>query len=163
MTTSEMPSEARGIWQRQADWTWGLVRRIHLGTQRPANWAQLLQFGVVGAVGYAVNLAVFAVLTLVLEVEHIPAAILAFCVAVSNNFLWNRLWTFRESAEGGHAGFQATRFFAVSLAGLAVNLAMLVLLVDLLGAPDIPSQAIAIAIAVPVNFIGNKLWTFAWS
>ncbi len=163
MTTSEMPSEARGIWQRQADWTWGLVRRIHLGTQRPANWAQLLQFGVVGAVGYVVNLAVFAVLTLVLEVEHIPAAILAFCVAVSNNFLWNRLWTFRESAEGGHAGFQATRFFAVSLAGLAVNLAMLVLLVDLLGAPDIPSQAIAIAIAVPVNFIGNKLWTFAWS
>ena len=163
MTTSEMPSEARGIWQRQADWTWGLVRRIHLGTRRPANWTQLLQFGVVGAVGYVVNLAVFAVLTLVLEVEHIPAAILAFCVAVSNNFVWNRLWTFRESADGGHAGFQATRFFTVSLAGLAVNLAVLALLVDLLGAPDIPSQAIAIAIAVPVNFIGNKLWTFAWS
>ena len=163
MATSEMPGEARGVWQRQADWTWSLLRRIHLGAQRPANWTQLFQFGVVGAVGYVVNLAVFTVLTLILDVEHIPAAILAFCVAVSNNFLWNRVWTFRESAEGGHAGFQATRFFAVSLAGLAVNLAMLALLVDVLGASDIPSQAIAIAIAVPVNFIGNKLWTFAWA
>lgn len=163
MTISEMPTESRGNWQRQADWTWNLLRRIHLGARRPANWAQLFQFGVVGAVGYVVNLAVFTVLTLVLDVEHIPAAILAFCVAVSNNFLWNRIWTFRESAEGGHTGFQATRFFAVSLAGLAVNLAVLALLVDVFGAPDIPSQAIAIALAVPVNFIGNKLWTFAWT
>jgi putative flippase GtrA len=163
MGTTELSTDPRGGWQRQADWTWGLVRRIHLGARRPANWAQLLQFGVVGAAGYVINLAVFTILTVGLDVEHIPAAVLAFCVAVSNNFLWNRIWTFRESAEGGRAAFQATRFFAVSLAGLAVNLAGLAILVDVLGAPDVPSQAIAIAIAVPVNFIGNKLWTFAWS
>jgi putative flippase GtrA len=162
MATAEA-GQARGAWQRQADWTWSLIQRIHLGARRPANWAQLLQFGVVGAVGYAVNLGVFAVLTLALGVEHIPAAVLAFSVAVSNNFLWNRVWTFRKSAEGGDTGFQATRFFAVSLGGLAVNLVVLSLLVDVLGAPDVPSQALAIAVAMPVNFIGNKLWTFAWS
>jgi len=162
MATSQA-GQPRGIWQRQADWSWKLIRRIHLGARKPANWTQLFQFGVVGAVGYVVNLGVFTVLTLALDVEHIPAAVLAFCVAVSNNFLWNRVWTFRESAEGGHAGFQATRFFAVSLGGLAVNLAVLALLVDAFGAPDIPSQAVAIAVAVPVNFIGNKLWTFAWT
>jgi dolichol-phosphate mannosyltransferase len=163
MPTSEAPGRPRGTWQRQADWTWTLIRRIHLGARRPANWAQLLQFGAVGAVGYVVNLAVFAVLTLALDVQHITAAVLAFCVAVSNNFVWNRVWTFRESAEGGHAGFQATRFFAVSLGGLGVNLAVLALLVDVFGAPDIPSQAVAVALATPVNFIGNKLWTFAWT
>ena len=151
------------MWQRQADWTWTLIRRIHLGARRPANWAQLFQFGVVGAVGYVINLAVFALLTVGLNVHHILAAVLAFCVAVSNNFLWNRIWTFRESAAGGHAGFQATRFFAVSLAGLGVNLGVLALLVDVLGAPEIPSQAVAVAVATPVNFIGNKLWTFAWN
>jgi putative flippase GtrA len=140
-----------------------MVRRIHLGLRRPKNWAQLFQFGVIGAAGYAVNLAVFAVLTLVLDVHHIAAAILAFCIAVSNNFLWNRLWTFRESAEGGHTGFQATRFFAVSLGGLGVNLAVLALLVDALGAPEVPSQAVAVAVAMPLNFIGNKLWTFSWT
>jgi dolichol-phosphate mannosyltransferase len=153
------PAQTRAAWQRQADWTWGMIRRIHLGARRPANWAQLFQFGVVGAVGYVVNLVVFAVLTLTLDVQHILAAVLAFCVAVTNNFLWNRIWTFRESAEGGHAGFQATRFFAVSLGGLVVNVAVLALLVDVLGAPELPSHAIA----MPVNFIGNKLWTFAWN
>ena len=151
------------MWQRPADWTWTIIRRIHLGAQRPANWAQLFQFGVVGASGYVVNLTAFTLLTLLLDVQHIAAAVLAFCLAVSNNFVWNRIWTFRESAEGGHTGFQATRFFAVSLAGLGVNLAALALLVDALGAPDIPSQALAVAVATPVNFVGNKLWTFSWT
>jgi putative flippase GtrA len=163
MGTPEAPGQARPIWQRQADWTWSIIRRIHLGARKPANWAQLFQFGVVGAVGYVVNLAVFTMLTVALNVQHILAAIIAFSVAVSNNFLWNRIWTFRESAEGGNAGFQATRFFAVSLGGLAVNLGVLALLVDVVGAPEIPSQAIAIAVATPVNFVGNKLWTFALS
>jgi putative flippase GtrA len=163
MSTSEPPGEVRGVWQRQADWTWALIRRIHLGARQPANWTQLFQFGVVGAAGYVVNLTVFTVLTLAFDLHHIAAAILAFCVAVSNNFIWNRIWTFRESAEGGHTGFQATRFFTVSLAGLGVNLAVLALLVDVLGAPDIPAQAVAVALATPVNFVGNKLWTFAWT
>jgi putative flippase GtrA len=141
-----------------AEWTWQLVRRVHLGTRKPANWIQLFKFGVVGATGYVVNLAVFAILVELLSVHHIPGAIGAFCVAVMNNFLWNRHWTFR--ATRGHPGFQAARFFAVSLAALAVNLLVLSLLVDSAGLPELPSQAIAVAFAMPLNFIGNKLWTF---
>jgi dolichol-phosphate mannosyltransferase len=141
-----------------AEWTWRLVRRIHLGTRKPANWMQLFKFGVVGATGYFVNLAVFAALVELLSLHHIPAAIGAFCVAVMNNFLWNRHWTFR--AADGHAGFQAARFFAVSLTALAVNLIVLSLLVDVAEAPELPSQAFAVAFAMPLNFIGNKLWTF---
>jgi dolichol-phosphate mannosyltransferase len=141
-----------------AEWTWQLVRRIHLGTRKPANWMQLFKFGVVGATGYVVNLAVFAILVELFAVHHIPAAIGAFCVAVMNNFLWNRHWTFKATA--GHAGFQAARFFTVSTAALVVNLIVLSLLVDVLGAPELPSQAFAVAFAMPLNFVGNKLWTF---
>lgn len=141
-----------------ADWTWRLARRIHLGTRRPANWLQLFRFGLVGASGYVVNIIVFAILAEAAGVHHIPAATAAFCVAVSNNFLWNRLWTFRATA--GHAGSQAARFLAVSLAALGVNLVVLELLVSAAGVAEVPSQAIAVAIAMPVNFVGNKLWTF---
>jgi len=141
-----------------AEWTWQLIRRVHLGTRKPANWVQLFKFGVVGATGYVVNLAVFGVLVELLGVHHIPGAIGAFCVAVMNNFFWNRHWTFR--ATEGHAGFQAARFFAVSLVALGVNLIALSLLVDVAGAAELPSQALAVALAMPVNFIGNKLWTF---
>jgi len=159
----ESPPQSRGARARDAsaraaDWTWGMVRRIHLGTRKPENWVQLFKFGVVGATGYVVNLVVFAILTQTFSVHHLIAAVLSFCVAVSNNFLINRHWTFQ--ATEGHAGFQAMRFFTVSVLALGVNLAILYLLVDVASGPELPSQAIAVALAMPFNFLGNKLWTF---
>ena len=119
---------------------------------------QLLKFGLVGGSGYAVNLAVFALAAGPLGLHHIPAALLAFCVAVINNFWWNRHWTF--GAGDGHAGFQAARFFTVSVIGLGLNLVLLELFVSSMGLAALPAQAIAVALTMPVNFIGNKLWTF---
>jgi putative flippase GtrA len=133
------------------------ARRIGRGTRNRDNWVQLLQFGLVGASGYVVNLIVFAALTHFFDLHHIVAAIGAFVVAVTNNFWWNRHWTF--DARHGHAGFQAARFFTVSVLALGVNLVALELLVRG-GMPELPSQALAVAIAMPFNFIGNKIWTF---
>jgi putative flippase GtrA len=141
-----------------ADWSWELIRRIHLGTRKPANWAQLFKFGLVGASGYVVNLAVFALLNQGADLHHIPAAIGAFCVAVTNNFLWNRHWTFQ--AARGHPAHQGVRFFAVSLIALGFNLALLEFLVSVADLSEVPAQAIAVAAAMPLNFVGNKLWTF---
>jgi putative flippase GtrA len=152
------PAPPRDGGSRAAETAWELIRRVHLGSRKPANWLQLFKFGVVGASGYAINLIVFAGLSGGLDVHHIAAAVGAFCVAVSSNFFWNRHWTF--GATEGHAGFQAARFFTVSVVGLGVNLAVLAVLVDLAGAPELASQAVAVAVAMPVNFIGNKLWTF---
>ena len=149
---------ARAADEAIADRAWSLVRRVHLGTRKPANWMQLVKFALVGGSGYVVNLVVFALLAEVAGLHHIPAAVGAFCVAVTNNFLLNRHWTFR--ARNGHAGFQAARFFAVSLVGLGLNLAVLELLVSVAELPELPAQALAVAMAMPVNFIGNKLWTF---
>jgi dolichol-phosphate mannosyltransferase len=133
------------------------VKRIGKGTLKPGNWVQLFQFAVVGASGYVVNLAVFAVLIGPFNIHHIPAAVIAFCVAVTNNFWWNRHWTF--DAKHGHAGFQAARFLTVSVLALGVNLIALELLIRG-GMGDLPAQALAVLIAMPFNFIGNKLWTF---
>lgn len=146
---------------RAADAAWGLVRRIHLGSRRPENWVQLFQFAVVGGSGYVINLIVFALLTAGADVHHVLAAVAAFVVAVMNNFALNRIWTFSsQGARDDHAGFQAARFFTVSLVGLGVNLLVLTVLVDALEVPELPAQAIAVAAATPVNFVGNKLWTF---
>jgi dolichol-phosphate mannosyltransferase len=136
-----------------------LAYRIGAAARRPASWLQLVRFGLVGGSGYLINLAVFAVLSEVLGVHHVAAAIGAFCVAVTNNFILNRHWTFR--AGDGHAGFQAMRFFAVSIAALLINLVVLEALVSGTSLGNLPAQAIAVAIAMPFNFLGNKLWTFA--
>jgi dolichol-phosphate mannosyltransferase len=134
------------------------ARRIGRGTRKPENWTQLFKFGFVGGSGYVVNLIAFAILVGPFNFHHISAAIVAFCVAVTNNFLWNRHWTFE--AGHGHAGFQAARFLTVSVAGLVINLIVLELFVRS-GMADVPAQALAVAIAMPFNFIFNKLWTFA--
>lgn len=136
-----------------------IAYRLRAGMRQPANWVQLLKFGVVGGSGYLVNLAVFAALSAGLGLHYAVAAVGAFCVAVTNNFLWNRHWTF--GAGDGPAGFQAVRFLAVSLAALAINLAILEALIAGAEMGELPAQAIAVAIAMPFNFLGNRLWTFA--
>ena len=133
--------------------------RLGEAARRPASWWQLVKFGLVGGSGYLVNLGVFALLSGNLGVHHVLAAIGAFCVAVTSNFFWNRHWTF--AAGDGHAGFQAARFFAVSVAALLINLAVLEALVAGTSMGDLSAQAIAVAVAMPFNFLGNKLWTFA--
>ncbi len=136
-----------------------LANRITAAAQRRASWVQLIKFGLVGGSGYLVNLAVFAILTGTLGLHHVAAAIGAFGVAVTNNFVLNRHWTF--AAGGGHPGFQAMRFFAVSIGALLINLVVLEALISETGMSDLPAQAIAVAIAMPFNFLGNKLWAFA--
>jgi dolichol-phosphate mannosyltransferase len=136
-----------------------LADRLGAAARRPASWWQLVKFGIVGGSGYLVNLAVFAVLAGSLGIHHTVAAIGAFCVAVTSNFLWNRYWTFGPGESS--AGFQAVRFFTVSLASLGINLVVLEVLVAGTTVGELTAQAIAVAVAMPFNFLGNKLWTFA--
>jgi len=121
------------------------------------NWVQLGKFCTVGAIGYAINLAVYSVLVHVAEIHYLAAATCSFLVAVTSNYTWNRLWTFR--GQRGHFAYQGMRFFAVSVFALGANLAILRLLVGL-GLGKVPAQAVAIVLVTPLNFVGNKLWSF---
>jgi putative flippase GtrA len=125
--------------------------------RRRRNWEQLVKFCVVGGTGYVVNLAVYTVLVAGFDVHYLPAAVCSFLVAVTNNYTWNRLWTFRH--ERGHVAYQGMRFLVVSTLALGANLLVLHLLVSA-GLDEVLAQAIAIVLVTPVNFVGNKLWSF---
>jgi putative flippase GtrA len=132
--------------------------RVRRGVRQAHNWWQLVRFTAVGASGYVVNLATFTLCVHVLDLDFRIAAFLAFLVAVTNNFWWNRHWTF--DAREGHAGQQAYRFLVISVAAFVVNLGILELLVSVADLKEVVAQAIAVAAATPCNFLGNKLWTF---
>jgi putative flippase GtrA len=143
--------------QREAAVARGLRARATHALRQRHNWTQLAKFCVVGASGYVVNLAVYTALLNGADLHYRVAATGSFVVAVTNNYIWNRLWTFRQSR--GHFGFQGLRFFVVALIAYGGNLLILTALVEL-GVGKIVSQAIAIVLVTPANFIGNKLWSF---
>jgi putative flippase GtrA len=131
--------------------------RVRHGVRKPHNWLQLVRFGAVGASGYVVNLAVFAFCVHVVGIDYRVSAVLAWIVSVTNNFWWNRHWTF--GAKEGHPVQQAIRFFAVSLVVFGFSYGVLVALVGGGVSKDL-AQAIAVAAGTPLNFLGQKLWSF---
>jgi putative flippase GtrA len=137
----------------------GVFARTRAGRAlaRPHNWVQLAKFSAVGASGYAINLAVYTALLRGADFHYALAATCSFVVAVTNNYIWNRLWTFH--AQRGHVGWQGLRFLVVALLAYGVNLALLSALIAF-GLDEVLSQAIAVVLVTPLNFIGNKVWSF---
>ncbi len=135
----------------------GTIERARRALGRRHNWLQLAKFCAVGASGYLVNLAVYALLLRGADLHYLLAATGSFLVAVTNNYTWNRVWTFR--GQRGHVAYQGLRFLVVSTIALAANLALLYALVRF-GVDELPAQALAIVLVTPLNFVGNKLWSF---
>ncbi len=132
--------------------------RVRHGVRRPHNWLQLVRFATVGASGYVVNIAVFAMCVHVFGIDYRLAAVISFVVSVTNNFWWNRHWTF--SARAAHPGRQGIRFLTVSLVTFGFTYVVLVTLVSGAGMSKVLSQAIAIVAGTPLSFVGQKLWSF---
>ena len=133
------------------------IRRIGSVLGRRSNWEQLAKFCVVGVTGYVVNLAVYYLLLRQAGLHYIPAAVCSFAVAVSNNYALNRVWTFR--VERGSVGAQGWRFLVVSTVSLVANIGLLSIMVAA-GTNELAAQAVAIILVTPLNFVGNKLWSF---
>jgi putative flippase GtrA len=116
-----------------------------------------MAFSPAAVLAYAINLGVYTALLKGAGFHYTLAATCSFAVAVTNNYTWNRLWTFHD--QRGHVGWQGLRFLVVALFAYGVNLALLSALIAL-GLDKVLSQAIAVVLVTPLNFIGNKLWSF---
>lgn len=133
--------------------------RLRFWASHPATWIEVGKFLAVGAVGYAVNLAVYGACVQLPGVEYRVAAALAFVCALATTFALNRRFTF--GAHDGPLAGQAWRYLLVNLAGFAANIGVLQLLVERAATPKLPAEAIAAVLAAPVNYAGQRLWAFA--
>jgi putative flippase GtrA len=122
---------------------------------------QFLKFGVVGASGFIVNLAVFTLLQRIFpnHAEWLPKNMIysvAFLTGGISNYFLNRAWTFRST---GHVGREGASFMAVSVLALLVGLIVLNLLAPWLGNGH-KAWFVSTVAAIFVNFFVNKYWTF---
>lgn len=119
----------------------------------------LLKFSLVGLSGVGVNMSVY-LSAVGLGAGYITAAIAAFLVAVTNNFVWNLHWTFQGRAKNRSNELKYITFLAVSVGSLGVNLLILHLLVESAGIDKMVAQLLALATTGLLNFILNYVITF---
>ena len=119
--------------------------------------ARPARFLVVGAGGYVVNVATFAVLVGA-GMKYVPASAVSYLVSNALMYLGNRYFTFRL----GHGGFWAAylRYILVGLVVIAMNAAVLALLVEGLGLDETLAQALSLLVVTPPAYVLFKRWTF---
>lgn len=120
---------------------------------------EFFKFAVVGLIGTLVNVFILYLLTNYLGFYYLVSAVFSFFVAMSHNYLFNKLWTFKEKINH-HFTKKYMKFFCVSLIALIVNLFFLYVFTEFFSIYYLISQVLAIGITLIINYAGNKIWTF---
>jgi len=130
--------------------------------------AKYLKFAFIGGIGTIINLAIFWTSVEFFHVHYLWAVALAFVVADTNNFIWNRLWTFKSRRS---LAPQYIQFLIVSVDGLMLNEILMKSIVEdvmpSLGIGEdkasfylVVAQMVSIFLVSLFNFAVNSFWTF---
>ncbi len=136
---------------------------------------RFIKFMVVGAIGFVVDFGVFNVLVHIMNVPVTVAGIISFGFAVTQNFFWNRFWTYPESKAHPFLS-QYIQFVLINATALLIRIPILAFLptpikglfISVFNAPDSTAEflgnngafAIAVAIAMFWNFFINRFVTY---
>jgi len=137
---------------------------------------RFLRFAVVGVSGTVVDFSIFNLLSIAAGFSVIISSMGSFLIAVVNNFIWNRLWTYPESKKMDLSG-QLVKFSIVSVLGLLIRTPLFAIIEkpvislsgNILGSslpikPEIIGHNVALAIVIVVvlfwNYFINRKWTY---
>ena len=123
---------------------------------------RFIKFGIVGGSGIFVDMGLLLFLTEVAGIFYILSGILAFTLAVINNFIWNDLWTWSDRRESGIKAYllKLFKFFLVSSLAGAIKISILWFLTDFYNVHYLLSNLIGIAVGMVLNYSINNFWTF---
>lgn len=119
---------------------------------------RMLRFCLVGASGMLVDFAVTWLCKERLRWNKYVSNSLGFVLAATNNYIWNRLWTFQSQST--EIAREYSMFVLISLIGLALNNLIIYLLHERLRWNFYLSKLIAIGCVTVWNFSMNYVFTF---
>lgn len=137
---------------------------------------RFIKFALVGISGTIVDFSIFNLCLSVFHLASVVSSVCSFSVAVVNNFIWNRLWTYPESREKTVSS-QLVKFSVVSVIGLVIRTPLFAAIEQplirfaetslssiSLFSPETIGHNLALAIAIIVvlfwNYFANRLWTY---
>jgi len=135
---------------------------------------RFFRFGIVGAIGSVIDFGFLNLFTIVFHLPYVLSSVFSFSLAVINNFILNRVWTF-PGARKNPVVAQMLQFGLISVVGLLIRTPLLVWLEKVLIplaakwvpnilTPTIVGHNVGLAIAIGVvmlwNYFANRFWTF---
>ena len=120
---------------------------------------KFIKFGVVGFSGLIIDFVVTYLCKEKLKVHKLLSNAIGFCIAATNNYVLNRIWTFRSVND--KIGVEFAEFFGVSIIGLGINTLVLWILNEKFKFNFYFSKLCAIGTATLWNFVANYCFTFA--
>lgn len=132
---------------------------------------QIAKFGCVGAANFAVDIGILNLLIFIfgtaVGVAYIVFKVISFTFAVTNSYIWNKIWTFKKT-DTKETGKEFGQFIMISVIGLILNAAVagfLVIVIGPLGGIKVKtwasvSAAVASICVMAWNFVGYKFWVF---
>ncbi len=122
---------------------------------------QFVRFAMVGGLGTVTNLVIFFILVDRLGNTPIFGALAAFGVAVTQNYIFNELWTFNDAGHNKISRPRFTKFIIFSSLALGANLLVLEFLIANFEFPYyVIPQAAGIMAATLLNYATSRLITF---
>jgi dolichol-phosphate mannosyltransferase len=123
--------------------------------------SRFLKFNGVGAIGFALQLAVLALL-LRLGWHYLAATAIAVELTILHNFWWHERWTWRDRpADARIRLHRLWRFHATNgLVSLVGNLVLMRLLVGLAGMPPLAANLVAVLMCSLINFTASDRLVF---
>ena len=119
---------------------------------------RFIRFGIVGASGLIVDFGVTWLCKEKLRWNKYVSNSLGFILAASNNYFWNRLWTFHS--ESVEIVREYSTFVLIALVGLGLNNLIIWLLHEKAQLNFYLSKLIAIGCVMIWNFSMNYVFTF---
>ena len=146
-----------------------------VGTKYIQSLLQIVKFALVGVLNTLVDLGLFTILTVIFPGVGLFVALLfktiSFLAAVTNSYLWNKLWVFDAATKTNdtvNTLKEFTSFLIVSVGGLLINLFAFAASVFLISSlfemstllVQVSAALIASISALVWNFLGYKIIVF---
>lgn len=140
----------------------------------PVEQKRFLKFAIVGISGSVVDFGVFNLLLSLVGLSSTVSQAISFTLAVINNFIWNRLWTYPETRKSG-ALKPFIQFGVVNVIGLGIRtlLFMIIepqmikistLVFPKINNPEVIGHNLTLALVILIvmlwNYFANRNWTF---
>ncbi len=127
--------------------------------QKNIQYARILKFASVGAIGAIINLGFLFIFREFLGVYYIFAGFLSSQISLTCNFIANDAWTFKNAKKLPFLS-RFGRYWFISHGTILLDLFILYLLTNYFGLYYIASMLIAILISASINYVLNKSHTF---